>query len=309
MSKGDFQLLMIGAMYENGGNLTHRFLDGHPQLYVYPFESQLGTRYVSDALSSTFPLKYRWPVFALHATPEQDYAAIIDEELRVRTRTPYVSKFRDAPFLFDDAERRAAYLDYVQASGRSAANNVAAFFRATFDAWRDRRRSGRETVYVGYSPIVTVDAERILTELPHAHVLHVVRNPWSAYADTCKRPVPLSLDHYTLGWAVTAHYALACLEKFPERMHLLRVEDVMRDPQQTLAPLCAKLGIDPASESLTKPSWNGSLLAEIRPWGTIRFPTPQANLETARELAPTQVEEIRARTKPYLDIFDYRNFL
>ena len=27
----DFRLLMIGAMYENGGNTTHRFLDGHPR--------------------------------------------------------------------------------------------------------------------------------------------------------------------------------------------------------------------------------------------------------------------------------------
>ena len=42
----DFRLLMIGAMYENGGNTTHRLLDGHPQLHVYPFESQLGTRLV-----------------------------------------------------------------------------------------------------------------------------------------------------------------------------------------------------------------------------------------------------------------------
>src|SRR5438874_12916752 len=89
-----FRLLMISAMYENGGNTSHRFLDGHPQLYVYPFESQVGTRLVTDQLSSLFPVKYRWPVFALHATPEQDYQAIIDEEAKVRARTPQVSKFR-----------------------------------------------------------------------------------------------------------------------------------------------------------------------------------------------------------------------
>ena len=89
-----FQLLMLGAMYENGGNTTHRFLDGHPQLHVYPFESQLGTRHVVDHLSSMFPAKYRWPEFALDATPEQDYRAIIDEEAKVRSRTPNVSKFR-----------------------------------------------------------------------------------------------------------------------------------------------------------------------------------------------------------------------
>ena len=47
----DFRLLMISAMYENGGNVTHRFLDGHPQMYVYPFESQLGTKLVQDLIS------------------------------------------------------------------------------------------------------------------------------------------------------------------------------------------------------------------------------------------------------------------
>ena len=77
------RLVMIGAMYENGGNTTHRFLDGHPQMYVYPFESQVGTRLVNDHLSSMFPLKYRWPTFALEATPAQDYKTIIDEVCKV----------------------------------------------------------------------------------------------------------------------------------------------------------------------------------------------------------------------------------
>ncbi len=135
-----------------------------------------------------FPLKYRWPAFALDATPEQDYEAIIDEEGKVRARTPHVSKFRHMPFDFCDDERRDSYQAIRRETGRSRANNVAAFFRATFDAWKDYRRSGQEQVYVGYSPIIVVDADKILTDLPQAHLLHVVRNPWSAYADTKKRP-------------------------------------------------------------------------------------------------------------------------
>src|ERR1041385_1221845 len=109
----DFRLLMIGAMYENGGNTTHRHLDGHPQLFVYPFESQLGTRLVSDRLESLFPVKYRWPVFALDASADADYRAIIDEETRVRSRTPEVSKFRHVPFDFSDLERGSLYAEYV----------------------------------------------------------------------------------------------------------------------------------------------------------------------------------------------------
>ncbi len=89
----------------------------------------------------------------------------------------------------------ARYQEMIRESGRSRANNVAAFFRATFDAWKNFARSGREAVYVGYSPIIGIDADKILQDLPESHILHVVRNPWSAYADTKKRAVPLSLDH------------------------------------------------------------------------------------------------------------------
>ena len=104
------RLLMISAMYENGGNTVHRLLDGHPELFVYPFESQLGTRLVNDALTSMFPVKYRWPVFALDATDADNYRAIIDEECKVRARTPHVSKFRHVAFEFSDDERLQRYL-------------------------------------------------------------------------------------------------------------------------------------------------------------------------------------------------------
>jgi hypothetical protein len=68
-----FEFLMISAMYENGGNTTQRLLDGHPELFSYPFESQLGSKYVNDQFTSLYPNKYRWPVFPLHDSPAGDY--------------------------------------------------------------------------------------------------------------------------------------------------------------------------------------------------------------------------------------------
>jgi hypothetical protein len=308
MDSKDFRLLMIGAMYENGGNTTHRFLDGHPELFVYPFESQPGTRLVNDMLSSVFPVKYRWPVFALDATPAQDYKGIIDEEGKVRSRTPNVSKFRHMPFEMSDDERGRIYEAYVGASGRGTGNNVAAFFRATFDAWKDYRRSGREKVYVGYSPIITVDSDKILGDLPQAHVLHVVRNPWSAFADTSKRPVPMSLENYLLGWTLNQYYALLFRDLYPGRVHIVRTEDVMRSPKAALGAVCEKLGLE-TSDSLGRISWNGNELAEVYPWGTIRTPTPESNLATARELNAAQIDEIKTRARPYLEAFDYQSFI
>lgn len=304
----DFKLLMLSAMYENGGNVTHRFLDGHPQMFVYPFESQLGTRLVTDHLASMFPVKYRWPVFELDATAREDYRAIIDEEVKVRARTPNVSKFRHALFEFSDDERCEAYLKYVNGSGRSRANNVAAFFRATFDVWKNFRRTGSETVHVGYSPIIIVDAAAILNDLPSANVVHVVRNPWSAYADTKKRPVPLSLSQYLLAWTLNQQHALLFQQQFPGRVKVVRFEDVIANPMAILGNFCNRLGIE-AAETLKQPTWNGEELAEVYPWGTIRRASSEANRATAAELSDQEREEIRARAGHYLEVFDYQSFI
>jgi hypothetical protein len=304
----DFRFLLLSAMYENGGNVTHRHLDGHPQMFVYPFESQLGTRHVTDGLASLFPVKYRWPVFSLTATPEEDFRAIIDEELKVRTRTPHVSKFRHVPMELSDEERRQIYCRLVEESGRARGSNVAAFFRATFDAWKDYQRTGQEIVYVGYSPVIVVDAEKVLRDHPRAHVLHVVRNPWSAYADTKKRPVPLSLHDYVFQWVVNQYHALLYREKYPDRVHVVRLEDVLDDPAAALEPICEKLGVAP-SDSLKAPTWNRSPLTEVFPWGTIRSATPAANRATAGELSAEERGDIRSRTRQYLETFDYGSFV
>lgn len=303
-----FRFIMLSAMYENGGNVTHRLLDGHPEMYVYPFESQLGTKLVVDQLSSTFPVKYRWPVFPLDGTPEQDYLSIIDEECKVRSRTPNVSKFRIMPFEFSDDERRDFYLKYIADSGRTTANNVASFFKATFDAWRDYNRSGNEKYYVGYSPIIIVDAEKLLTSLPYAHVIHIVRNPWSAYADTKKRPVPLSLQNYMHAWVINQYKALLNKERFPNRVHIVRIEDVLNNPIDTLGSICEKISLG-VYDTLKSPTWNGVELEEVFPWGTIRSATPDANHATAHELSNGEKSEIMSFAAQYLEIFDYTNFL
>lgn len=304
----EFRLLMLSAMYENGGNTVHRFLDGHPEMFVYPFESQLGTNFVHDHLTSMFPVKYRWPEFSLEATSLQDYRAIVDEECKVRARTPHVSKFRHMPFDFRDDDRRDLFVRYASESGRSRGANVAAFFRATFDAWKDYSRTNEEKCYVGYSPIIAVDANKIITDLPKAHVLHVIRNPWSAYADTKKRPLPLSLERYITAWVTTQYHALVFQKLWPDNIHIARYEDVIADPKACLGNVCAKIGIG-SSDSLKTPTWNAKQLEEVYPWGTIRKATPEANKATAQELSADEIKAVRAWTDLYLDLFDYKNFL
>ncbi len=307
MADGVFHFLMISAMYENGGNTTQRLLDGHPELFSYPFESQPGTKYVLDHLTSMFPVKYRWPVFPLSADVEQDYEAIIDEECKVRIKTPRSSKFRDYPIGLDDKARKAAFVRFMAGRPRTRAFLIEAFYRATAETWTDSRRSGREWVHVGYSPIVGVDADKIVKDLDYGHVLNVVRNPWSAYADTKKRAVPLPLAHYLLGWCIHQQSALTFAQMHPGRVHILRFEDIVVDPVRVLGDFLGKLGVS-RHVSLAKPTWNGATLEQVYPWGTIRTPTTEANRATAAELTSAERQEIYCRTKPLLEALGYESF-
>lgn len=302
----NFRFLMISAMYENGGNTTHRFLDGHPELFVYPFESQPGTKYVNDYLSSMFPLKYRWPVFPSHFTAEQSYYAIIDEECKVRARTPYVSKFRTADFDFDDENRKQIFIGLLQNKELSRANLMEAFFRASFLAWKNYAVSGNEKCWVGYSPVIGIDADKIIDDFKgNGFVLHVVRNPFSCFAETTHRPVPLALEHYITAWIICQYKARYFAELYPDNFFIIRYEDLIVNPVNVLEKVLSKIGIG-SSPSLAYTSWNGEKLKEIYPWGTIRNASPEANMETAALLSPIKIREIYQRTEHWLDLFGYQ---
>ncbi|MGQ0826847.1 MAG: sulfotransferase [Bacteroidota bacterium] len=304
MKNTPFKFIMLSAMYENGGNTTHRLLDGHPELFVYPFESQPGTKYVNDYLSSLYPLKYRWPIFPSNATAEEVYELIIDEEGKVRAKTPYVSKFRTADIQMTDKDRKSDFVKFLKGKPLTRANAMEAFFRATFTAWKNYNETGKEKAWVGYSPIIGVDGDKIINDYKgNGHVLHVVRNPFSAYGDTKKRAVPLSIAHYMTGWVMCQYKSLIFAEKYPDNYHIVRYEDIIKDKEKTLAAVLKKVGIG-SSKTLTYPSWNGEKLKEVYPWGTVRIPTEDVNLKTAKELNKQEIQEIYERTKHYLEIFN-----
>ncbi|MEZ5218991.1 MAG: sulfotransferase [Ilumatobacteraceae bacterium] len=194
-------------------------------------------------------------------------------------------------------------------SGDAPVPTTSSFFESTFDSWKDLQRSGRERYYVGYSPVLVVDAEAILAELPDAHFVHVVRNPWSAYADTKKRPVPLPLRTYVLQWALNQHLAHVTKAAFGDRMHIVRLEDVVEDSVAALRPLCDALGIDSADPALGRPSWNSKTIDQVYPWGTIRTATPAANLATANELEDAEKAAVRRYAGEWIGRLGYDDFV
>jgi len=297
-------LIMISAMYENGGNVTHRHLDGHPELHVYPFESQPGTKFVNDELLSMFPFKYRWPVFPAEGNSGSDFELFFDEEYKTRVRRPDGSKFRDADFQVTEGDRKQKFIDYMQGKERTTGNLVMAWYHASAEAWKNRVVSGQEKYYVGYSPIIGVDADRIFSDLPDAKILHVVRNPIAAYSETCRRPFPLSLKRYVWTWNIMQYKSLVFQEKYPDNYIIVRYEDILSKKEETMRGLSDKLGIT-YNESMLYPSWNAKKLENVYPWGTIDFPDDNEQKTRKEELTEDQRSEIRQISKIFTDQLGY----
>ena len=306
-SPKQFNLIMISAMYENGGNTLHRFFDGHPQLHVYPFESQLGTPLVSDFLTSVFPPKYRWPEFSLSGSIDSDYELIIDEELKRHVKTPLASKFRNADLKLIDSDRKQIFLDLLKDKTRSRRNVVEAFFSSTFNAWKNYQSSGKESHFVGYSPIVGVDAEKIFSDFPSSHIVHIVRNPLAAYSDTKKRPVPYTLSKYVQIWNIVQLMSLNFSAKFPENFHIVRYENLVKSPKYFFRKLVKKIHID-YHPALENPSWNSRKLETLVPWGTIATPSSKSNQSTILELNNHERAEIKTQSAFINKVLGYERF-
>lgn len=289
------KLIMLSAMYENGGNTTHRLLDGHPSLFVYPFESQVGTGAGNDFLTSYVPIRYRWPEFSSDVDAATAYEMFWDEELKTLLRVPGRSKFRDCGLKMDESKRKATFIAAARGKPPNRATFVNAFFQSTFETWENVNRSGKETHFVGYNPVQVFDTDKILADFPDGHVIHVARNPYSGFADTSKRPFPLGLKRYAWTWNLCQHMALTYRDKYPGHFHLVRFEDIVADTPRTMGKLLKDMGL-PESERCTYPSFNGVRLEEVFPWGTIRVPTTEANMATANELTAEQKRDMKTET-------------
>jgi hypothetical protein len=114
----------------------------------------------------------------------------------------------------------------------------------------------------------------------------------------------LALPAYMLAWNLNQYFALLLRDKYPNRFHIVRTEDVMEDSKAALGPVCKKMGLD-VTDSLNQVTWNGIELEEVYPWGTIRKASTKANIDTANELTAEEKEQIRTLTWQYLDVFEY----
>jgi hypothetical protein len=305
----NFNFVMVSAGFEHGGNVTHRHLDGHPDLLVYPFESQLGSRNFNDFLASVERVQYRYPEFPEGMRPRELYEQMIDEEAKTFLRKRNGSKFKDADLQLVEEDRVAEFVRLLgQADHYPRAKVIEAFFRATFAAWKNYYTTNRENMtYVGYSPAIGIDADRMVRDFPQIKIMHIVRNPFSAYRDTKRRPFPQPLSKYLITWNIYHSTVEMYAKMYPANVQIFRYEDLVADKTKFMQSVCAFIGV-PFSEALLYPSWNGVEIKDnIAPWGTVLKSTSEYNEAIIDELTESDKAQITQGTTALARHFGYDN--
>lgn len=303
----NFRFVMISAGFEHGGNVTHRHLDGHPDLLVYPFESQLGNRDFTDYLASLERVQYRYPQFPEGLPAEDLYEQIIDEEMKTFLRKRNGSKFKDVDLNLREEDRKNAFLAYLGEKPYYRRKDVIeAFFRSTFAAWKNYYTTPKEDmVYVGYSPAIGLDSERMIRDFPDIKIIHIIRNPFSAYRDTKRRPFPHPLSKYIITWNIYHSTVEMYARMYPENVRIFRYEDEVSDKAQFMHEIANFIGV-PFSETMLYPSWNGKEIKEnIAPWGTVLRSTNEYNAQIIDELTEAEKHQIVCGTTALARHFGY----
>lgn len=301
-----FNLALISAGFEHGGNVTHRHLDGHEDLLVYPFESQLGNREFNDFLSSVERVQYRYPEFPEGLTPSELYESIIDEEMKTFLRKRNGSKFKDADLIMDEKVRKSRFIELLGQSPFTRAKAIEAFFRSTFDSWENCSTSITEkSIYVGYSPAIGIDAGRIIRDFPNVKIIHIIRNPFSAYFDTKRRPFPQPILKYLITWNIYHSTVEIFAKMHPANLKIFRYEDLVSNKRLFMQEVSEFLEIN-FSETMLYPSWNGKeLTGDIAPWGTVLRSSEEYNKNIIDSLSEEEKRIISVSTLALAKHFNY----
>lgn len=301
-----FNFVMVSAGFEHGGNVTHRHLDGHSQLLVYPFESQLGNRNFNDFLASVERVQYRYPEFPEGLTANELYEQMIDEEMKTFLRKRNGSKFKDADCQLIEADRIAEFERLLGKPPHTRSQVIEAFFRATFSAWKNYYVTPTDDMtYVGYSPAIGIDAERMVRDFPNVRIMHIIRNPFSAYRDTKRRPFPQALSKYLITWNIYHSTVEMHAKTYPENVRIFRYEDLVSDKENFMKNVADFIGVQ-FEESMLYPSWNAVEIKDnIAPWGTVLKSTSEYNEAIIDELSDAEKRQIASGTAALARHFGY----
>jgi hypothetical protein len=246
---GEPEAIFIVGVSRSGTTLTRRILDRHSRVGIATENHYLGHLLAWEGTRHYFrrvgDLREDAAVVRL---VDLIYSGELQRRSRLRELSPYW-RWLTERVPRGDVEAR------LLASDRSERGIFAAFLRLYADR-RGKAVMGEKT------PAHLAYVETLLEWFPDGRVVHCVRDPRAIYVSELRRRTadPASIPYrqlvrvppllaafvllqVTMAWAGAVHRHRTLRRRYPGRYQVLRFEDLVVDPQATLADLCAFLGV------------------------------------------------------------------
>jgi hypothetical protein len=276
------QALFVCGYMKSGTSFVVSLLDHHPQLTVVPGDSHLVALFVD---------RHR-------GTPYQQRLAGQDRHWVARLAN-YAGQ---APFWFlgDDDRDWVAFLEYLDHWLHALPPVDRSLFLAAVLALHcaNPRRAVRPTGWVEKTPGNELRVADLAALFPRARFLHVVREPFTNLASMKQVAIhrgwgwhgPWRIVTEALRLRRSMRTSLANRRRLgPERYHVVRYEDLARDPRSRMVEVAAFAGIG-WDDTLVVPTVNGvpqtpnSMYADRRQRGSVIASSERWR----RELTPTE---------------------
>lgn len=238
--------IFVCGLHRSGTTLLRDMLDGHPQLAVVPVESAFFTG-CGRALAASRPdgherfLAREWLQRLANPINQPPYWLL---GRSTPTHSPYVDFVRHF--------RSWSALPFTRTEARVPSWPLAAFALAYARQIGDGDIPRRVARWVEKTPTSELFLDRIWHEYPRAKVLHIVRCPEAVFASykALLRPAGLSrvgaLRHIVTMARCYRTAAEQSRRAQPERYRLVRYEDLVAYPDETMAEVAAFLEIVPS---------------------------------------------------------------
>lgn len=216
----------------SGSSLLLRLFDGHPQIYPIPRESRLLTEVA--------------PAFRTSGDRAAVANFLTDHFAEYTGAAP-----AEAARRFDEG---AARLD--PASPTLARELVG----VVLDALAAARDPAGARCFLEKTPKTEAHLDEVFASFPQARVIHLVRDPRAVYLSNKRSDAyRMEPDFAARQWVKSLGCILRQTTKFARgpQIQILRYEDLVGRPRETLADLCGFIGVE-FDEALARPTVDGA---------------------------------------------------
>lgn len=274
--------LLIGGFYKSGTTFVLNLLDGHPALSALPGDAKL----------------LHFAEYIAHLPPAEQ-----DQALREKWIHTLVNPTGLPPFwLFgqDEAPYIAflGYLDYWLGKDDHSVRRVLDAVARAF-ASANPARSPEARYWVDKTPTQEFSVDYWLSLYPEVRFIHVVRNPLATLAAmktmAGRRGRPFAMVYMISQLRVSMLHGLAHRDRLGEARYILvRYEDILSAPPETMQALANRLGIA-YDDMLIQPTINGmpSTPNSAYPENRLQGQIQTRSLDRWREqLTPNEIAQI-----------------